>query len=79
MGDGVTVAVSDTGSGIALEDVSRIFDRHYQAGHDHGDSSSGAGLGLAIVKRIIDLHRSEIGVESRPGGGTTFRVKLPLR
>ena len=69
----VELVVSDTGRGIPQEQLSSIFDRFWQADR----TSGGAGLGLAIVKGIVDSHGGDIAVESAPGGGTTFRLRLP--
>ena len=69
--------VSDTGVGIAVEDLSRVFDRFYRvSGSD--PRSRGTGLGLAIAKRIVEAHGGSIAVESRVGQGSTFTVRLPL-
>ena len=76
-GHSVTLQVSDTGSGIPPEDLSRIFDRFFQAGGGSGDGYH-AGLGLAISKRILELHDSSIQVISRLGAGTTFYFSLPV-
>jgi two-component system, OmpR family, sensor kinase len=65
-----TVTVADTGSGIAPDDLPHIFDRGFGTG--------GAGLGLAIAKRIVELHGSELTVESRVGEGTAFRFRLVM-
>ena len=76
-GDGyITVSVNDTGSGIAAEDLGKVFDRCYQGNHNHGNG--GAGLGLAITKRIVELHGSQINVESTLGRGTRFFFQLPV-
>lgn len=72
------VAVSDTGSGIADQDIPRIFDRFYRAVHGEEARSDSSGLGLAIVKRILDLHGSRITVESKLDHGTRFEFELPL-
>ncbi len=69
----VTVCVSDTGSGIAEQDLSRIFDRFYQSGRGEG----GAGLGLAITRRILELHGSVIKATSQLNAGTVFTFDLP--
>ena len=70
--------VTDTGIGIAPDELPRIFDRFYRAPSANG-GARGAGLGLAIAKRIVEVHHGSIGVSSSPGSGTTFSVKLPLR
>jgi signal transduction histidine kinase len=74
----VTISVSDTGSGIAADDLGKVFDRFYQGNRNHGSGGGGAGLGLAITKRIVDLHGSEIHVESSLGQGTRFYFQLPV-
>jgi PAS domain S-box-containing protein len=72
-GTDLEIIVDDTGCGIAPEHVTSIFDRFWQADR----TSGGAGLGLAIVKGIVDSHRGHIHVDSAPGRGATFRVRLP--
>jgi PAS domain S-box-containing protein len=71
---GVEIRVTDTGCGIAPEQLPLIFDRFWQANR----GIDGAGLGLAIVKGIVESHNGTIGVESAPGQGTTFHVRLPV-
>lgn len=75
----VQMQISDTGNGIAPEDIDRIFDRFYRAPANVAPSSgmSGAGLGLAIVKRILELHGSSIEVQSVPNQGAVFTFALP--
>lgn len=70
--------VTDTGIGIAADELPRIFDWFYRAPSANG-GARGAGLGLAIAKRIVEVHHGSIGVSSNPGSGTTFCVRLPLR
>lgn len=74
-GHTVGVQVSDTGSGIAPDDLPRVFDRFFQAPGDRRDGPH-AGLGLAIAKRILELHESRIQVTSHLGSGTTFSFAL---
>ena len=71
--DFVIIKVSDTGSGIAEANLSKIFDPFYTT-KGHG----GTGLGLAVVRGIIENHNGTISVESKVGKGTTFTVRLPL-
>jgi two-component system, OmpR family, sensor kinase len=73
MTDAITVA--DTGIGIAMNDLSRIFDRFYRA--ENARFCSGAGLGLAIAHRIVEQHKGKIEVE-KLGQGSRFIVTLPL-
>jgi two-component system sensor histidine kinase FlrB len=68
---GVEIAVRDTGPGIAPDDLPRIF----EAGFSTRPGSS--GLGLAVCHRILEQHGGSIAVESRPGYGATFRLRLP--
>jgi two-component system, OmpR family, phosphate regulon sensor histidine kinase PhoR len=70
-------SISDTGVGISEEDQERIFERFYKADKSRTRSTGGSGLGLSIVKKIIDLHKGMIEVESEVGRGTTFIVSLP--
>jgi signal transduction histidine kinase len=74
----IEVAVSDTGSGIAAEDLPRVFDRFYRADSARG-SSGGTGLGLAIARMIAEQHGGTITAGSQPGRGSTFTVRLPAR
>lgn len=69
--DRVTVEVTDTGRGIAPEDISKVFEPYYST------KETGTGLGLAIVKKVIDDHGGTITVNSRLGSGTTFTITLP--
>ena len=77
-----TITVSDTGVGIAAEELPRIFDRFYRGTEGLAASrketrATGSGLGLAIVKSIVDMHAGRIVVESLPGSGTSFTLTLP--
>lgn len=73
------IAVADSGPGIAAADQDRIFERFYRAPRETNDPiTRGSGLGLAIVKAITAQHRGTITVDSTPGRGTTFIVRLPL-
>ena len=76
-GDYVCVRVTDTGIGIAEEDIDRIFDRFYRVKNDKTRFVIGTGLGLPIVKSIVAAHHGFLHVESEPGRGTTFSVFLP--
>jgi signal transduction histidine kinase len=69
----MVIEVTDSGSGIASEDVPKIFDRFYK-----GRGSTGSGLGLTISKNLVEAHGGEIRAESKPGHGTTITFTLPL-
>lgn len=75
----VEISISDTGAGIAKNDVSQIFVRFFQANNQKpGEySSPGTGIGLALSKSIIEKHHGTITVDSTLGKGTTFTVRLP--
>jgi signal transduction histidine kinase len=69
----VEITIADTGCGIPQEHLSKIFAPFFTT------KSRGTGLGLAVVKKIIERHQGTIGVESKIGEGTAFRIRLPLR
>jgi two-component system phosphate regulon sensor histidine kinase PhoR len=71
--------VSDTGIGIASEDLPKIFDEFYRAPNAKSYKTEGTGLGLAIVKEIVDVHHGSLKVQSELGKGSTFTVLLPKK
>lgn len=72
------ITVTDTGIGIEEEHFNKLFQRFYRVDKARDREAGGSGLGLSIVKQIITLHKGTISVESTPGEGTSFLVKLPL-
>jgi signal transduction histidine kinase len=78
-GDAGVVSVTDHGEGVSPEERERIFRRFYRVDKSRSQDVSGSGLGLAITKHLVLLHRGTIDVESEPGQGSTFVVRLPLR
>lgn len=75
--DGVSLAVSDTGSGIPPEHLPRIFERFYRADSGRSRDAGGTGLGLAIVKHLVEAHGGMVRAESVVGAGTTIRIFFP--
>ncbi len=74
----VEFRVSDTGVGIDLEDQQRLFDEFWQVQREGQESAGGLGLGLTITKQLVEMQGGEIGLESRPGLGTTFYFTIPV-
>src|SRR5262249_17377377 len=74
-----TVAVCDTGPGIAAADQAKIFEEFQQADSSITRKKGGTGLGLSIAKRIIEMHGGRIWVESEPGKGSTFYFTVPVQ
>ncbi|OFW01180.1 MAG: hypothetical protein A3I61_08040 [Acidobacteria bacterium RIFCSPLOWO2_02_FULL_68_18] len=71
------IEVEDHGLGIAPAERARIFERFYRGSGARGQR--GFGLGLAVVKQVVQAHRGRVTVESAPGRGTLFRIRLPLQ
>lgn len=69
----------DNGIGISPQDQKRIFEPFTQAASDLNRNYEGSGIGLALVKKFVELHEGKIWVESTPGVGSTFYIRLPLR
>jgi signal transduction histidine kinase len=72
------IAVRDTGPGIEAEHVPFLFDRFYRADKARARESGGTGLGLAIVKGIVEAHGGTVSVDTQPGKGSEFTIRLPL-
>jgi two-component system, OmpR family, sensor histidine kinase BaeS len=71
--------VSDSGIGIAGEELPHIFERFWRGERSRARKTGGAGIGLAIVRELVRAHDGRIDVESKPGEGSRFRVSLPAR
>ena len=74
----LTIAVQDHGIGIAKKETAKIFERFYRGSDQHNHTVKGTGLGLALVKQIVQVHHGAIHVESEPGKGSTFTIRLPI-
>jgi two-component system, cell cycle sensor histidine kinase DivJ len=77
-GSRLVLRVTDTGVGIAADDLKRVGDPFFQAGKTYQRRHEGTGLGLSIVKSLVALHAGEITVQSKVNEGTTVTVALPL-
>lgn len=77
--DLIRLTVRDTGAGIDDAKLPHIFNRFYQADANTDRAVGGSGIGLALVKELVEMMHGSVGVESRPGSGTTFVVELPCR
>ena len=77
-GTDAVLEIADTGAGIADGDRAHVFEAFFRSRDANVKAVPGTGLGLTITKAIVDAHNGTIEVESTPGGGTTFRVWLPL-
>ncbi|WP_321475289.1 ATP-binding protein [uncultured Paludibaculum sp.] len=77
-GDSGLLQVTDTGAGMSEEDQHHVFERFYRVDKSRARAEGRTGLGLAISKAIVDAHDGSIRVESTPGQGSTFSVRLPL-
>ncbi|MFO1282857.1 MAG: phosphate regulon sensor histidine kinase PhoR [Burkholderiales bacterium] len=73
------LSVTDTGVGIAPEHLPRLTERFYRVDRSRSRATGGTGLGLAIVKHVLIRHQAELEIDSRPGEGSTFTIRLPAR
>jgi two-component system phosphate regulon sensor histidine kinase PhoR len=76
--DKAIITISDTGIGISKKNQIHIFERFFKADKARDRSKGGSGLGLSIVKKIIDIHKGTIFVESEEGKGTKFTITIPI-
>jgi two-component system OmpR family sensor kinase len=72
------LSVQDEGPGLSREHQARVFDRFYRVDGSRTRDSGGLGLGLPIAKAIVEAHRGRILVQSEPGRGCLFSVRLPI-
>jgi len=76
MDENILIEITDSGIGVAQQDIPRLFERFYRTDKGRSREQGGTGLGLAIVKHIIEAHRQTINVRSKIGVGTTFAFTL---
>ncbi len=76
-GDGVRITVEDDGGGLPFDDPEDAFSSFRRGPLDENDEIAGSGIGLTITKRVVELHRGRIEVDSEPGVGTSFVIWLP--
>ncbi|MFI9829039.1 sensor histidine kinase [Streptomyces sp. NPDC051913] len=76
-GDDVVLEVTDTGSGIAPEDLPQVFDRFWRAEKSRSRRTGGSGLGLPIVRHLMAAHGGTVEVASEPGAGSVFTLRVP--
>jgi signal transduction histidine kinase len=77
-GDHVVIEVRDRGPGILPDEATHIFELFGQGVREKDSKSGGLGIGLHLVKRLTELHGGHVGVNSQPGQGSSFWVRLPL-
>ena len=77
-GDGVCIAIHDSGIGIAADHLQRIFEEFHQIGNPERDQSKGIGLGLAIVQKLSLILEHPVAVQSHPNQGSVFTIRVPL-
>ncbi len=73
------ISFRDNGPGIPFQDQEHIFERFYRVGGDRARHTGGTGLGLSIVKNVVQVHGGHLMLESKPGGGSTFIIFLPMK
>jgi len=78
VGEKLEMRVQDSGSGVAADELERIFDRFYRSDPSRQRDEGGSGLGLAIARAIVEKHAGRIWAESKPGEGTTIVIQLPV-
>ena len=75
----VLIHVTDNGPGIAPEHLPRLTERFYRVDIGESRAQGGTGLGLALVKHILNRHRGRLMIDSTPGSGANFSVRLPIQ
>ena len=78
-GNDLEISIADNGVGIPGEHLGHIFEKFYRVPHGNIHKTKGLGLGLYYVKRIATAHGGDVSVTSKPGRGTTFKIKIPIQ
>ena len=77
--DEIRIRVRDQGIGIRKSEQHRIFEKFYRVDNRRASEVGGSGIGLSLVQHIVDMHGGTIDVDSTPGHGSTFTVRLPIQ
>ncbi len=78
-GEGIDISITDHGSGMTPEQIDKVFNRFYRVETVGDKQAKGFGLGLALVRRLSNLLQIQVSLESVPGQGTTFMLRVPRR
>ena len=78
-GNDIEISVTDNGVGIPSEHLGHIFEKFYRVPQGNIHKTKGLGLGLYYVRRIALAHGGDVSVTSKPGRGTTFKIKIPIQ
>jgi DNA-binding response OmpR family regulator len=76
--DSIDIFIRDTGIGISINDIDNIFQQYYRVDNRHTQTQFGAGIGLSLVKKLVELHRGTLTVESKEEEGSCFTIHIPL-
>jgi len=75
----LVIIISDNGIGLSKEEQMNIFTKFYRANTGDLHNVKGLGLGLYYVKKIVEMHQGQVEVQSKPGKGSTFIIRLPIK
>ena len=78
MDEDLVIDITDTGTGIDIDHLDKVFDRFWRADTSRSRTTGGSGLGLAIVRQLAQAHDGDVTVTSTLGAGSSFTVRLPL-
>ena len=77
--EAITISVRDEGFGIPEDELPHIFEKHFRGRIAAEKAIDGVGIGLTIAKHVVEQHGGTISVESTPGEGSTFTIRLPIQ